>query len=51
MPCPKCRFVGADEAHCNHDIVIENAVLNGRRLAPEQLCLEMSAWDRNITVK
>jgi hypothetical protein len=50
MPRPKCSFGGQDPEHCNRNIVIENVVMNGRRLSADELDIEKSEFC-DITVK
>lgn len=50
-PVPPCRFSGADSAHCNSGIVIENVSQNGVRLKPHQIPVLTSQFDHDIRVK
>jgi len=49
-PVPQCRFEGANEVHCNKDIMIENVSRNGVRLKPEEVVLITGVYDHNIRV-
>ncbi len=50
MEVPPCSFGGQDGEHCNRGIVLENIVMNGKRLRPEELKIEKDAFS-DITVK
>lgn len=46
MEVPVSKFTGPDAGHCNSGIIIENVSLNGRRLKPGEVKLELGRFDR-----
>lgn len=46
MDAPVIRFKGMDAEHCNSGIIIENVSLNGRRLKPGEVRLELGKFDK-----
>ncbi|MGN0803258.1 MAG: glycosyl hydrolase family 28 protein [Candidatus Faecivicinus sp.] len=48
MAVPECTFGGQDAEHCNHNIVLENIALNGRRLGADELKVDKSRFSSVI---